>query len=444
MGDSYRFEFENIAEYANLAWWEGFQDPELNRLITLALNNNQDLKVATARVLEFYAKYRVVFSKFFPEVTLESTIDRIKLSEDINYQPLSPFIPRINYLYSLFENISYEVDFWGKIRNQAESARSTYLSQVYNRRNVIVSLVSSVASAYVQLKQNIAQKKISELTFESRKKSLEIAQLRFEGGLVSKMEVNQAASECYIAELQIKNFEILIAEQEDLISVLIGQAPGPIEGGVLLTDLVSPPSIPAGLPVNLLENRPDILQAEEQILAANADVGVARAAFLPQITLTGAFGQRTTQSSQLFDSTAALFDAAMDTLQPLFTGWRLTNQLKEQEAILIETLHAYQQTILTALKEVDDALIQHEKAKEKIVLQEERVEVLAEYLELATLRYENGQNDYLTVLNAENSLFAAELEQANTQGDLYFSLISLYKALGQGWNTAPEVDVSNR
>ncbi len=444
IGQTYRFDSENLSDYANIDWWRQFQDPELDQLIQLALENNQDLKVASARVLEFYAKYRVVFSKFFPEVDLVGDYDRIKLSEDINYQPLIPGVPRINNLYSLFEKISYEFDFWGKIRNSAESAKSIYLGQVYNRRNVVVSLLSSVASAYIQLKQYVSQLEISKLTYESRRKSWDIALLRFEGGLVSEMEVKQAESEALLAQVQIKNFETFIAEQEDLISVLIGQAPGEISQGTILTQLSLPPSIPAGLPSDLLENRPDIMQAEEQILSANAEVGVARAAFLPTFTFTGVFGQRTTEWTQFFKNSASLFDQTVDAFQPLFTGWRLSNQLNEAEAILLEALHTYQQTILTALKEVDDALIQHQKAQEKIVIQNDRVASLAQYLKLANLRYENGQNDYLTVLNAENSLFVSQLEQVNTNADLYLSLISLYKALGQGWSVSSDPAVKNR
>lgn len=446
IGQTFRFEQENTAEYANVAWWKQFQDPELDNLIEIAIKNNQDLKVATGRVLEFYARYKVVFSQFYPELDAVGNVDRIKLSKDVNFQPPIPGVPRINDLYSFLFKLSYEVDFWGKIRNASESARSIYLGEVYSRKNVILTLVSSVAAAYVLLKQYSGQLRISELTYKSRLKSWEIANLRYEGGIVSQLEVKQAESEALVAEVQIKNFEVLVAKQEDLISLLLGQAPGPISQGVLLTNLVLPPSIPAGLPSDLLENRPDILQAEERIFAANAEVGVARAAFLPSFTLTGVSGQRTTSSNEFFDSSAALFDLGLQAFQPLFTGFRLTNQLNESEAVLYQALHAYQQTILTALKEVDDALIEHQKSQEKLVLQKERVASLEEYFRLANLRYFNGQNDYLTVLDAEKSLFLAQLEQVLTEGNLYLSLISLYKSLGQGWKVEDylEADFSKK
>lgn len=440
LGQTFRFDQESTMEYANIAWWKQFQDPELDHLIEIALKNNQDLQVATGRVLEFYAKYRVVFSQFFPEIGAVGNIDRIKLSEDVNFAPLVPTVPRINNLYNFLFKLSYEVDFWGKIRNAADAAKSIYLGEVYTRRNVILTLVSSVASAYVLLKQYHKQLEISELTYQSRVYSWDIAKLRFEGGIVSELEVKQAESEALLAEVQMKNYEILIAKQEDLISVLLGQAPGPILTGALLSELSLPPKIPAGLPSDLLENRPDILAAEERIRAANAEVGVARAAFFPSFSLTGFLGRRTTDSQQFFKSSATLFDLGLEAFQPLFTGWKLTNQLSESEAILFQALHAYQQVILTALQEVDDALIEHQKSAEKFKIAVEREAALKEYLKLANLRYFNGQNDYLTVLDAEKSLFNTQLETVNIEGALYLSLINLYKSLGQGWSLENTID----
>lgn len=439
IGDSYRFDSLEGEKYANLAWWKQFEDEDLNSLIEIALKNNQDLKVATARVAEFYARYRIAFSQLFPELDATANFDRIQLSEDVNFQPPIPGVPRINNLYAFLFKLSYEVDFWGKIRNATDAAKSIYLSQVYSRQNVVLTLVSSVAASYILIKQYIHQLTISKLTYESRCKSWEIALLRFKGGLVSELEVKQAESEALVAKVQMKNFEILIGKQEDLLSVLLGKAPGPICEGKELVELALPKKIPSGLPSDLLENRPDILQAEERIRAANAEVGVARAAFFPSISLTGILGQRTTSIRDFFDSSATLWDMGMAAFEPLFTGWRITNQLKESEAVLLQAIHSYQQTILTALREVDDALLEHQKSLEKLQIQTERVASLKEYLKLANLRYFNGQNDYLTVLDAEKSLFAAELVKAETMGDLYLSLVNLYKALGQGWDVEKDL-----
>lgn len=438
VGQTFRFlEGEDLSEYANVAWWKQFEDPGLDTLIETALQNNQNLQVATGRVLEFYARYKIAFSQFFPELDAQLNVDRLKLSQDINYAPPVPGVPRINDLYGFLFKLSYELDFWGKIRNATDAAKSIYLEQVYSRRNVILTLVSSVAAAYVLLKQYYSQLKISELTYESRKKSWDIALLRFDVGLVSELEVKQAESEALVAEVQIKNFELLIGKQEDLIGVLLGEAPKAVDQGVVLAELKLPPSMPVGLPSDLLAYRPDILQAEQNILAANAEVGVARAAFWPTFTLTGGWGQNSTDFKEFFDSSANLFRIGLQAFEPLFTGWRITNQLNEAEAVLYQALHAYQQTILNALQEVDDALIEHQKSKEKLAIQKNWVASLADYLRLAQLRYDNGQNDYLTVLDAEKSLFQAQLSQAATEGDLYLSLISLYKSLGQGWNVDP-------
>ncbi len=431
--ENYRFAQEQEEKYANVRWWEQFQDPVLTDLIQTAIQNNQDLQVATARVLEFYAKYQVVFSEFFPQISLTPTVDRIKASNDVDFQPPSPFIPRINTLYQIFLQVSYELDFWGRIRNATESAKANYLAQIDARNTTILTIVSSVAKAYIQLLQFDYQLEISKLTYQSRLESWRIAKLRFEAGLVSEMEVKQAESEAEGAEVQIKNFEAFIPEQENLISVLIGSVPGPIPRGPLLKQLELP-KVPVGLPSDLLQNRPDILQAEENMISANAQIGVARAAFFPKITLTGAQGQKSTDFDNFFKSSASAFDWGTGALQYLYTGGRLTGQLNEAEAIFLKTVHSYQQTVLTAFQEVSDALIAHQKAKEKLEVQTRQVAALEEYLRLAQLRYFNGQNDYLTVVDSEKNLFVVQLSSQATAADVFSTLIDLYKALGQGWD----------
>lgn len=433
MGRAYRFEPWDVEEYINAAWWKQFNDPKLDQLIELAFKNNQNLQVATARVLEFYSQYRIVFSQFYPQIGAVGNIDRIKLSEDVNFQPLIPGVPRINTLYALLFNLSYEIDFWGRIRNATSAAKAVYLGEINARRNVVLGLLSSVAVSYITLKQAHNQLKISRLTYESRFESYRIAVLRYEGGLVSQLEVKQAESEALEAEVQIQNFEVLIAQQENLLHNLIGEAPGPIDKGKDLVDLNLPKAIPVGIPSDILVNRPDIMQAEELIRAANADVGVARAAFFPTITLTGLNGKRSTETKDFLRSSATLWDLGMQAAQPLFTGFRLTNQLSESEAVLMQALHSYHQIVLTALQEVSDSLIAHEKAKERLRIQTEQVKALERYLELAQLRYFNGQNDYLTVIDAQTSLFRTQLLQALNESDVFITLVSLYKALGQGW-----------
>jgi multidrug efflux system outer membrane protein len=433
LSKEWRFPLEDLEGYANVAWWEAFEDPILTDLIKTALQNNQDLQVAIARVLQFYDQYRVAFSHLLPEVNGQAQGDRIKSSYALTPTPPPTSAGRITSLYQLLLNFSYEFDFWGKIRNQAASAWADYLGQVDAQRNVVVALVSNVAKGYVQLKEFDNQLMVAQKTWESRKAAWDYQLKRFRVGLVSEMEVKQAESDAESAAAQIINFKTFIAQQEDLISVLLGKEPGPIPRGVLLDEMKLPPKVPAGLPSDLLENRPDILQAEQKIISANAQIGAARAAFFPDFTFTGTTGKRSITTRNLFNSLADSFDYSLEAIQPLFEGGRLIYQLKEEEAILQEAVHLYQQTILTALQEVDDALISYENTQEKLEVKTRQVEALARYFKLANLRYENGQNDYLTVLSAENSFFQAQLEKVATQADIFNSLIDLYKALGQGW-----------
>jgi multidrug efflux system outer membrane protein len=466
MPEAWRFPIENATEYANIDWWKQLDDPVLDDLIQTALANNQNLQVATARVLEFFARYRVAASELFPQIYLDTGAERQKtvkppslsgtvptsiagipipsaitapIQSAVNSLTSALVPPRINNIYHLFVNLlSYEVDFWGRIRSSIESAKYQYLAEMNARKNIIVTLVASLAQSYIQLKQYDAQLRISKKTYESRLISWDIARKRFDVGLISNMEVKQAESQAQDAEIQIKNFELFVATTEDLISVLIGAPPQAINRGVLLTQLKKPKAIPSGLPSDLISNRPDVIQAEDQLIAANAQIGVARAAFLPTFDLTGTIGQRSNDLHNLLNNPASLFDGAVDVLQPLYTGGRLDNQLLQAEALYKEALHTYKQTILTALQEVNDALISHEKAKEKAAIHAKEVLALEEYLRLSQLRYENGQNDYLTVVNSETSLFQVQLAEVINQAGVFLSLVDLYKALGQGWGAATD------
>lgn len=433
MPAEYRSVPNEYETYANLPWWEQFGDSVLNGLIRTALDNNLDLMVATARVLEFYEKYKVVFSQFLPQVSLAVTYDRLELSGAIPYQPLVPGF-RFNNLFQLLGQVSYEFDIWGKIRNATAAAKASYLAQVDNRNAVIISLVSSVAKNYIQLLQFDEQLDIAKKTYEGRARLWDMAKKRFDAGLVSQMEVSQAESEVEGAQLQIKNFEAFITVQENLICLLMGVPPGPIPRGNVLQDFSAPPMIPIGLPSDLLSNRPDIMQAEQDVIAANALIGVAKANFFPSITLNGVQGQKSSELGDLFTKNASAFDYQLGALQPVYTGGRLPAQLEEARAVYLETVYAYREVFLTALKEVSDALIGHQKAKEKLEIDKKQQAALEEYFRLAKLRYFNGQADYLTVVESEKNLFTNQLDTVTTKSEIIVSLIDLYKALGQGWD----------
>lgn len=424
--ESYRFSPENNVEYANLPWWEQLGDPVLNELIATALKNNQNLQVATATVLQFYAQYQVAFAQLLPQISAVNNNARTNVNSSIKH-PLS-------FLYQLYMNLAYQFDFWGQIRNAVESAESTFLAQVDTRLNLILSIISAVAQGYVLLLQYDNQLAISKMTLDSRNELYRIAQLRYDAGLTSLMEWKQAEAQVQDAEAQIKIYEGLIPVQEDLIRVLLGAQPGPVPRGKMLDQLNLPPCIPAGLPSDLLENRPDILAAEKNLMAANAQIGVARAAFFPVIELTGIDGKQSPLMGYLLKNISAYSEWQIQATQPLYEGGALMGALSEAEAVFLENYHIYQQTVLVALQQVSDALVTYETTKETYAIQLQEIESDTEYRKLSELRYYNGLNDYLTVEIAEENLFVIQLAAEQTKGQIFSSLISLYTALGQGWD----------
>jgi multidrug efflux system outer membrane protein len=427
---SWRVESDQSSTLVNARWWESLGDPVLDSLILSALENNKDLQVAVWSVCEFYAQYQMVRSALLPQIDVDASAMKELL-------PVLTFFPQgfnpVTPVYSFDFNLSYEIDFWGQVRNASKAAYSQFLAQVENRRTVVLTLVSAVASTYFFLRQLDLELLISIQTFESRKESLNLARDRFEGGLTSEIEVTQQASAYQEARAQMKVFETLIAKQENLLSILLGRPPGEITRGKTLYEFNLPDQIPTGLPSELLERRPDILQAENLLIAANANIGVARAAFFPQFSLTGLWGGGSFELKELFSKSSRTWQIGTSMLQQIFTGGKLIGQLRLSEAQQKEALFKYEQTILTAFKEVDDALIAHKNAKELIKIYTAQVGDLKEYLKLSWLRYYEGQTDYLNVLDAERDLFAAQLTLAQTEGSLFLTLTDLYKALGGGW-----------
>jgi len=349
-----------------------------------------------------------------------------------------PGTPATNNFYSLDLGVSFELDLWGRLRRGTEAARADLLAVEENRRTVILTLVSAVATAYVNLLNLDRQLEISRETVRSRAESLRIFDLRFKGGTISELELQQLRSEYETALATIPAVEKQIAQQENSLSVLLGRNPGPIARGGTLQKLVLP-EVPAGLPSEVLERRPDIRQAEQQLVAANARIGVAKAAFFPTISLTGLLGVASADLSNLFSSDARTWSFAGSVNQPIFTGGTLTGQLQVSEAQQKQALYYYQQAIQTAFSEVENSLVDQGKTREQAAAQARQVEALGRYAYLAKLRFENGYTSYIEVLDAERSLFQAQLQLTQTQSQLYLALINLYKALGGGW-----VDVAER
>jgi len=422
---------ESHESLANLPWWELFTDPELQGLIRTALEQNKNLLLAAARVDEFRANVGIVRSSEFPQVQGMASAARTRVST------VGPnFLPGINPEYNIFNiggDLSYQIDFWGLYRRATEQARANLLATEQARLNVVISVVTGVAQAYFQLRQLDLQLEIIRRTVVSFQESLKLTRIRFEGGAASELDVRQAQEAVYSATTQIPLLEQQIVQQENAIRILLGENPGPVPRGLPLTGQRLPPGVPAGLPSQLLERRPDIRQAEEQLAAAYAAVGVAKAQFFPQIPLTATAGFESTELSTLLTGAAGTWEVVLGLTQPLFTGGRLKSGLAAAKAVQNEALIAYEATVQQAFADVENGLIAYGKAQAQLAEQRSLVEASAAALRLATLRYVDGVAIYLDVLDSERVLFSARLSEAQTEGAVLSSLVQLYKALGGGW-----------
>jgi multidrug efflux system outer membrane protein len=443
----YRFEDAAAQETANVVWWALFKDPELTRLIGIALAENKSVLIAAARVEEFYGRYGAQRGQQFPQVAAQGQAGSQRLSR-VSTPPIPGPTDVTSDFYSLDLGVSFELDLWGRLRRATEAARADMLAAEENRRTVILSLVSAVATAYVNLLNLDQQLAIARLTAETRAESVRIFDLRFKGGVISEVELQQVRSEYEAALAQVSLLEKQVAQQENDLSVLLGRNPGTIARGGTLEKLALP-AIPAGLPSEILERRPDIRQAEQQLIAANARIGVAKAAFYPSISLTALLGTASASLSNLFEGAAKTWAYAGVVNQPIFTGGTLLGQLLVSEAQQKQALYAYQQAIQTAFGEVENSLVDQAKTRDQVAAQRRQVEALARYARLARLKYEGGYTSYIEVLDAERSLFNAQLQLAQGEAQLHFALVALYKALGGGWvdeaeklAPKPEVDTS--
>lgn len=431
MPSDWRQEGENGDEIVNLSWWKHLGDEVLDEYIVTALDRNKDLKVAMWRVNRYFAQYQIARSGLFPQLSANGSALKEQVPIDANFLPvtISPITPDFHVELSL----SYEIDFWGKVRNQTASACAEYLAFVENRRTVVLTLVGSVAQSYIYLRQLDLQLEIAKGILASRKEAVGIATDRFEGGLTSKIEVDQSLSVYEEAIAVVENLEKLVPQQENLLCVLLGETPHSVKRGKKLPELILPNSVPSGYPVDLLTRRPDILQAENNLKAANANIGVARAAFFPQLNFSALLGLDNLQLSRLFKKSSELWTIGGSFMQQIFTGGALIGQLRLAEAQKQELVYTYEQTILTALKEVNDAQIGLEQSKKVFRADRRQVAALKDYLQLAWYRYYEGETQYLTVLDAEREVLNAELNMVAAEAEQYLNLVDLYKSLGGGW-----------
>ncbi len=429
----FRFATTEVQDTINTTWWTQFGDRVLDGLITEALASNRNVKFAAANVEQAAAILMVTRSAFFPQITYAGTAGREKVSRnDIVVPQRNPF-----NTFQVFAGASWEIDLWGRIRRLSEAARANLLATEEARRGIILSLVAEVASTYIQLRSLDEQLVIAKRTLQTYGQSVSLFELQFRYGQVNQMTVEQARSQYENAAVAIPNIENQIAQTENGLSILIGRNPGPIPRGNTIYTFTMPP-IPAGLPSHLLERRPDVLQAEQNLIAANAQIGAAKALYYPAISLTGAFGQSSTDLSNLFKGPSRAWNYAGSFTGPIFTGFAIRGQVKQAEAAQRAALWSYIQTIQNAFADVDNALIARRKLAEQLQAEQRRVRAYGEYDRIAWLQYNEGYAPYLTVLYAEAQLFPAELSAVQTRAATFISLVNIYKAMGGGWVTEAE------
>jgi multidrug efflux system outer membrane protein len=431
--EKWRIDYPQAADVANTRWWEEFSDPALNELIDTALRENRDLFIAAARVDQFIGQLTTTRSQFYPQIGYSFDASRNRASR-VGQPPLAPGADPYYSLYQGALSADWQIDLFGRVRRQSESAQAQVYASEQGRRGVILSLVTSVAASYITLRALDKQLEIALATAANYADTQKIFELRFKGGVVSEVELAQVESQYQQALAAIPALEQQIAAQENLISVLLGRNPGPIPRGRAIGDFAVP-GIPGDLPSTLLERRPDILQAEQILVATNADIGAAKALYFPTLSLTGLLGSVSTAFGDFLTGPASAWTLAAGLAGPIFTFGQIGGQVDTAEASQRAALANYQQVIFNAFRETNDALVGTVKKREEAAAQTKRVTALREYARLSRLRFDNGYAGYLEVLYAENELFSAELAAVRSQADSYTQVVNVYRAVGGGWVT---------
>jgi outer membrane protein, multidrug efflux system len=408
-------------------WWQVFQDPELQGLIRTALKNNYDVRIAATRVLEAQAQLGITRADQLPSVSAGGNVTSIQNPK------LGP-IPAYELTQGqVAASAAWNLDFWGKYRRATEAARANLLANQWAQKEVIATLVANVASSYFQLRQLDLELEISRRTLSSRNDSLKLTQTLEQHGINSMLDVRQSEQLVYTAATEIPDFERQIAQQENAISILLGKNPGEVPRGLKLTEQPHAPEVPVGLPSSLLERRPDIREAEANLIAANAQIGVARAAYFPQISLTGTAGFESPALTNLFTGPAGVWNLAASLTQPIFEGGRLKSNVRLTQAQRDQMVLTYQQSIQGAFRDVSNALVAYRKDQEFTRQQQLLFESAQDAARLSEVRFKAGTTDYLEVLTNETNSLTAELGLAQAQGNELISLVQLYQALGGGW-----------
>jgi len=414
------------ASFGDEKWWEAFQDPQLQALIRTALEHNYDVRIAATRILQAQAQLSITRSNEFPSAGALLAGNASRSAQSKFFGPYDTSFTELGL------GFQWNLDFWGKYRRATESAREL-LATNWARQAVIQSLVADLASAYFTLREQDLEIQISRHTLASDQDSLRLTQLLSEHGRTSLVDVRQAEELVYTASGAIPSIEKQIEQQENLISILIGENPGSVNRGLELTAEPHPLEVPPGLPSSLLERRPDIREAEAQLMAMNAQIGVAKAAYFPAISLTGSGGVQSIPLTQLFSGPAGMWTFAGQLTQPLYAGGSLKAGVKFAQAQEQQAVLTYQQTIQQAFREVSDALVAYSKDQEFRKQQELLTRAAEDANNLSDLRYRGGAASYLEVLDATTRYYSAELTLARAQLNEVLDYVDLYRALGGGW-----------
>lgn len=423
------------ASLADLKWFEVYRDPQLDALIKLALVQNYDLRDAVARVDEARANLGITRSNQYPQVNASGDLQFTRLSRDGQFPLPATFVQNQNRNWgeAALNLLSFQVDLWGQLRRATEAARANLLSADWNRKTVITTVVSQVASDYFQLLELDSELRISQTTLDTRQESLKLTLDREAHGIATQLDVRQAEQLVDTAAESIPQLKLQIEQTEDQISLLLGKNPGGIAREGRFNEDYPLPEVPAGLPSALLERRPDIRAAEQSLIAANANIGVARAQYFPQITLTGSVGGQSSTLAKLFSGPNAVWSFVPQVTQPIFTAGRLKNNVRLAEAERQDSQIAYEKAISTAFQEVSDALIAHQRTRESRVEQTKLVVALQDRKRLAYRRYTGGVDTQLNALDADRDLLSAQLTLEQIRLSELVSTVQLYNALGGGW-----------
>jgi multidrug efflux system outer membrane protein len=408
-------------------WWDIFQDEQLRSLIRTALQQNYDLRIAASRILEARAQLGITRADQFPTLSAGAGIADVRTAQSKFLPVFETSTGQVNL------SAAWDLDFWGKYRRATEVARANLLASEWARQEVVSTLVANVASAYFQLRALDLQLEISKRTLDSRQESLRLTQILANGGATSLLDVRQAEQLVFTASAEIPALEQQVEQQENFLSILLGQNPGDIPRGQTLTEQHQPPQVPPGLPSSLLERRPDIRQAEEQLVAANAEIGVARAAYFPDISLSGSGGFQSSALTNLFSGPAGAWSFGASLAQPIFTAGRLRSGVRLAEAQQQTTALFYQQSIQGAFRSVSDALVAYRKTREFRTQQDLLFQSAEDAARLSHMRYTGGATGYLEVLTNETNAFSAELGLVQARLNELLAVVQLYEALGGGW-----------